>query len=131
MVSRLLGVYFLSFCLTGLYDGSMHNLCSITSPGMPGISNIYHGKTSRLSQRKLMSVNSYLGSRLSLIRSFLSGLLGSNTTYLSSFSRVPFSLLSTFRSVGAGVEANAILVPFDAGVIHGELRLVALMSISC
>jgi hypothetical protein len=38
----------------------------------------------------------YLGSRLLLIQSFLSELLGSTTTSLSSISRVPFSLLSAF-----------------------------------
>jgi hypothetical protein len=36
-------------------------LCSITSLGIPGISNICHAKTSRFSQRKVMNVTSYLG----------------------------------------------------------------------
>jgi hypothetical protein len=48
------------------------------------ISDIFHLKTSRVSQRKVMSMNSYLGSRLSLIQSFLSGLLASTTTSFSS-----------------------------------------------
>jgi hypothetical protein len=68
-----------------------------------------------------MSVSSYLRLRLSLIRSFLSGLLGTTATYLSSISRVTFSLLSTFRSVGTGIEADATWVPFDIGGIRGEL----------
>jgi hypothetical protein len=96
MVSRLSAVYLLSFCLINLYDGLMSNLCSITSLGIPSISDIFHAKTSRLSQRKVMSVNSYLGSRLSLIRSFLSGLIRSTTTPLSSMPMVPFSLLFAF-----------------------------------
>jgi hypothetical protein len=70
-----------------------------------------------------MSVNCYLGSRLSLIRSFLSGLLGSTATCLSSISRVPFSLLSAFLSADAEVEVDAIFVHFDAGGIHGELSI--------
>jgi hypothetical protein len=70
MVSCLYVVYLLSFYFTGLYDGSMPNLCSIISLGTPGISDICHAKTSRLSQRKVMSVSSYLGSSVELIRSF-------------------------------------------------------------
>jgi hypothetical protein len=38
MVSCLFGVYLLSFYLTGLYNGSMPGLCSITSLGISGIS---------------------------------------------------------------------------------------------
>jgi hypothetical protein len=34
MVSRLSGVDILHFCLTGLYDESIPNLCSITSLGI-------------------------------------------------------------------------------------------------
>jgi hypothetical protein len=71
MVSCLSGVYLLSFCFTGLYNG-----CSITSLGIPDISNISHAKTSRLSRRKVMSATSYLASRHVLIRSFLFRLLG-------------------------------------------------------
>jgi hypothetical protein len=73
MVSRLSGVYLLSFSLTGLYDGSMPNLCSITFLGIPGIYDIWHAKTLRLSWRKMMSVSFYLGSRSVLIQSVLSG----------------------------------------------------------
>jgi hypothetical protein len=96
MVSHLSVVYLLSFYLIRLNDGSMPNLCSITSVGISGISDIFHAKTSRLSWRKVMRVNSYLGSRFELIRSFLSGLLGSTKISLSSISTVPFSLLSAF-----------------------------------
>jgi hypothetical protein len=74
----------------------MPNLCSIISLWIPNISDIFHAKTSILSQRKVMSVNSYLESRLSLIQSFLSGLLGSTATSLSSVVMVPFRLLFTF-----------------------------------
>jgi hypothetical protein len=123
MVSCLSDVYLLSFCLIGLNDGSILNLSSITSLGILGISDIYHAKTSRLSRRKVMIVNSYLGSRLSLIWSFLSGLLGSTATPLSSVLVVSFSLLSTFRSAGDGFDLYAICVPFDAGGSRGELPM--------
>jgi hypothetical protein len=76
MVSCLSGVYLLSFYLIGLYDGSMSNLCSITSLGIPDISDIYHAMISRFSWRKVMSASSYLASRPMLIRSFFSRLLG-------------------------------------------------------
>jgi hypothetical protein len=89
MASHLSGVYLLSFCLIGLYDRSTPNFCSITSLEISGISDIFHAKTLKLSRRKVISVNSYLGSRLSLIRSFLSGFLGSTSTCLSSVCRVP------------------------------------------
>jgi hypothetical protein len=89
MVSRLSGVYLLSFYLIGLYDGSMLNLCSITSPGIPSIYDIYPVKTSRFSQRKVMSVSYYLASRPVLIQSFLPGMLGSIGTSLSSTSFFP------------------------------------------
>jgi hypothetical protein len=76
MVLRISGVYLLSFCLISLYDESMPNLCSITSLGIPSISNICHAKTSRFFWSKVMSVSSYLASRHVLNQSFLSGLLG-------------------------------------------------------
>jgi hypothetical protein len=44
MVSCLYGVYLLSFCLISLNDRSIPNLCSITSLGTPGISDIFHVK---------------------------------------------------------------------------------------
>jgi hypothetical protein len=123
MVSCLSGVYHLSFCLIGLYDGSISNLCSITSLGIPGIFDIFQEKTSTLPQRKVTSMNSYLGWRLSLIQSFLSGLLGSTKTSLSSIPMVSFSLLSAFQSVGDGVGSDAILVTFDAGGAHKVLPI--------
>jgi hypothetical protein len=80
MVSRLCDVYLLSFCLTGLYDESISNLCSITSLGILGISNICHIKISRFSQRKVISMSSYLESRHVLTRNFFSGSLTSART---------------------------------------------------
>jgi hypothetical protein len=70
-----------------------------------------------------MSANSYLGLRLSLIRSFLSRLLGSTTTSLSSVPTAPFSLLSAFLSTGDEVEHDAICEPFDTRGSHGELSM--------
>jgi hypothetical protein len=58
--SSLSGVYFLSFCLTDLYNWSMSNLCSITSLRISDIYDIYHAKTSRFSLRKVMRMSSYL-----------------------------------------------------------------------
>jgi hypothetical protein len=60
---------------------------------------------------------------LLLIQSFFLELLGSTATSLSFVSKVPFSLLSTLLSAGIGVEVDAILVPFDAGGIRGELPI--------
>jgi hypothetical protein len=82
MVSRLSGVYLLSFYLIGLNAGSMPNLCSITSLGISDISDICHEKTSRFSQRKLTSMSSYLASSSVLRRSFLLVSSGSTTTSL-------------------------------------------------
>jgi hypothetical protein len=96
------------------------------SLSIPGISDIFHAKTLRFTQRNVMSVNSYLGSRLPLIQSFLSGLLGSTTTSLSSVPRVPISLLSTFWSVGEGVVPDEIFVPSHARGTRGELLMGAL-----
>jgi hypothetical protein len=86
MVSHLSGVYPLSFCLISLYDGSMSNLCSITSVGISGIYDVCHTKASRFSWRKVMSMSSYLASRHVLTQSFLFGLLGLTGTSLSSAS---------------------------------------------
>jgi hypothetical protein len=71
-------------------------LYSITSPGILGISDIFYAKISILSRRKVTSTNSYLGSRFEMIWSFMSGLLGSTRTSLSSYGTVPFNLLSAF-----------------------------------
>jgi hypothetical protein len=117
MVSRLSGMYLLSFCLIVLYDGLKPNLCSITSLGISGISDICHTKTSRFSQRKAMSMTSYLASTRVLIRSFLSGLLGSTKTSLSSAS---FFFPSTDLSVGCWMDAEVPYAPFLADRGRGE-----------
>jgi hypothetical protein len=52
MASRLSGVYLLFFWLIGLNAGSISNLCSITSLGIPGIFDICHAKTSRFFSEK-------------------------------------------------------------------------------
>src|SRR3954469_12309139 len=48
---------------TGLDFGSTRNLCSANSLGTPGISNGFHATISQFPRRKLMSSNSYLGSK--------------------------------------------------------------------
>jgi hypothetical protein len=83
MVSCLSSVYILSFCLIGLNVGSMSNSCSITSLGIPGISDICYVKTSRFSLRKVMIASSYLTSSSVLRRSFFLMSSGSTTTSLS------------------------------------------------
>jgi hypothetical protein len=113
MVSCLSCVYLLSSCLIGLNAGSMPNLCSTTSLGIPGISDIYHVKASRFSQRKVMSMSSYLVSRSVLRRSFLS--VSSRSTG-TSLSMAPFFLLPTNWSVVGWFEVeptNALF--FSAG----------------
>jgi hypothetical protein len=79
----LSGVYLLSIYLISLYAGSMPNMCSITSIGILGISDIYHAKTLRLSQRKVTSADSYLVSRFTLTWTLLSRSLVSDRTSLS------------------------------------------------
>jgi hypothetical protein len=63
--------------LIGSNVGSIPNLCSITSLGIPGISDIFHVKISIFPQRKVMNVSSYLGLSFVLILSLLSRSLGS------------------------------------------------------
>jgi hypothetical protein len=116
MVLRLSGVYLLSFCLISLYDGSMPNLFSIIPLGISGISDICHVKASRFSQRKVMSVSSYLASRPILIQSFLSGLLGSTGTSLSSVS----FFLSACYLVGCWLDVEAPYAPFLVDGGRGE-----------
>jgi hypothetical protein len=116
MVSRLYGVYHLSLYLISLYDGSVSNLCSITSLWIPDISDICYAKTSRFSQRKVMSTSSYLANRPVLMRRFLSGSLGSADTSLSA---APFFLSSTNRSTGGWFDLEATCVPFLTEGGHG------------
>jgi hypothetical protein len=86
MVSHISDVYLISFCLTGLYDGSMPKLCSITPLGIPDIFDICHAKTSRFFWRKVMNVSSYLGSRHVLTQNFFSRSLKLVGTSLSTAS---------------------------------------------
>jgi hypothetical protein len=121
-------VHLLSLCLISLIDGSIPNLCSITTLGILSISNIFHAKTSRFSQRKVTNVRSYLGSSFELILNFLSESLGSaGISLLSTSSTVPFFFLSTFRSVGSWVEAKATMTLFYA-VVSMDTRGVLLVS---
>jgi hypothetical protein len=53
-----------SRCLTGLFFRSKCSLCSINSPGTPGMSAGFHVKMALFSWRNLMSACSYLGSKL-------------------------------------------------------------------
>jgi hypothetical protein len=93
---RLSRVYLLSFYLICLNDGSIPNLCSTTSLGILDISIIFHAKTSRFSQRKLMSVSSYLGLSFGSILSFFSGSAGlARISLLSPSSVVPSSFYPT------------------------------------
>jgi hypothetical protein len=95
----------------------MPNLCSITSLGISGISDICHLKRSRFSWRKVMSASSYLASSSMLIRSFLSGLLGSTGTFLSSAS---FFFMFIDSSTGCWLDAEAPYAPFLANGGRGE-----------
>jgi hypothetical protein len=100
MVSHLSGVYLLSFCLIGLYAGSKSNLCSITSLGIPDISDIWHAKTSIFFWRKVTSASSYLASKFALTWSFLSKSLGSGRTSLSMTSFfLSWRLISSLKGV--------------------------------
>ena len=47
-------------CFTGLEPGLIFKACSVTSLGMPGMSEGLHTKMSLLAQSKLTSVLSYL-----------------------------------------------------------------------
>jgi hypothetical protein len=125
MASHLSGVYLLSFCLIGLNDGSIPNLCLITSLGILGISDIFHAKTSRLSQRKVTSLSSYLGLGCEPILSFLSRSSGlARTSLLFSSSVIHFFLSFTFGSMGDWAEVEVVLTIFCPGVatsVHGVL----------
>jgi hypothetical protein len=129
MASHLTRVYLLSFYLIDLNDGSIPNLCSITSLGIPNISDIFHAKALRLSQRKVMSVSSYLGSSFELILNFLSESLGSTRTSLLSYSStIPVFLLSTFLLVSGLVEAEPMWMPFCT-VIPADAHGVMLVGV--
>jgi hypothetical protein len=70
-----------------------------------------------------MSVNFYLWSRLSLIWSFLSGLLGVHHNLLVFCFQDSLQLVLHLLINGHLSRADATLVPFDAGGICGELSI--------
>ena len=71
-------------CLAGFEPKTRCSVCSVTSLGMPGMSEGFHVKTSRLARRKSASSLSYLDGSLVPIHTFLVGLLGSISTTLVS-----------------------------------------------
>ena len=62
-----------SFCLMGLDPLLTLIICSANFLGTPGMSTGFQAKISLLSQRKLVSASSYLGSRFALIIAVFSG----------------------------------------------------------
>ena len=70
-------------CFTNLEPGRIWRVCSMTSLGMPGISEGFHAKMSLLSWRKSTNALSYSEESTVLIWTFLpSKLLGSKRTSL-------------------------------------------------
>jgi hypothetical protein len=70
-------------CFTGRAPAQMSSECSVTSLGMPGMSEGLHTKISAFARRKSTSTASYLGSSSEPILTFLSvSLLGSRETDL-------------------------------------------------
>ena len=85
-------------CLTGLEPSLIFKACLVTSLGIPSMSEGFHAKMSRLAQRKLTSVPSYLGERAVPMRTVLSAeLLGSTRTSLT-FSTGSKDLATRFAS---------------------------------
>ena len=80
MALRLSSLKWRRRCLAGFEPGMRHNMCSATSHGMPGMSDGFHGKTSRLAHRKSASSHSYLAGSLAPIRTVLVGSVGSIPT---------------------------------------------------
>jgi hypothetical protein len=71
-------------CLTGQAPAQMSSECSVTSLGMPGMSEGLHAKTSAFARRKSTSTASYLGSSSEPILTFLpASSLGSRETDLT------------------------------------------------
>jgi len=73
--------------LVGFEPEIRHNACSMTSHGIPGMSEGCHAKTLRLSRRKSTSSHSYLVRSWVPIRTVLVGSAGSIPTVLVSSSR--------------------------------------------
>jgi hypothetical protein len=132
MTLCLSGVYLLSFFLIGLNNESILNLCSITSLGILGISDIFHVKTSRFSQRKVTSVSSYLGLSFELILSFLfASLRLARTSLLSSSIVVPFSCCLPFDRQATGWRLRQHRSPSALSMLTRYHWSVALASMSC
>src|SRR3989337_4604051 len=101
---------FLTFCLTGRAWGQTARWCSITSLGMPGMSDACHANTSTFARRKVMSALSYLPSRVEL---------------MVKAPPVPSSLTATFL-VSGGAALDLLLLPVElsgtssTGTQHSE-----------
>ena len=80
-------------------------MCSATSHGMPGMSDGFHVKTSRLARRKSTSLHSYLAGSWVPIRTVLVGSVGSIPTALvSSSGRKAVEEVGLLQSGTAGVD---------------------------
>ena len=73
-----------NFYLIGFALGWIASLCSITSLGILGMLDGCYANMSTFAPRKVMSVSSYLGSRLEPIRMVLEGSVGPRGTVLTS-----------------------------------------------
>ena len=119
-------------CLTGFEPRTRHNACSVTSRGMPGISEGFHTKTSQLAHRKSASSHSYLARSWVPIHTVLVGSVGSIPTALVSSSRqkaveeVGLLWFGTARvddSSSCGGELKMLVVAHEGvreGVAHGD-----------
>ena len=92
-------------CLAGFEPRMRRSACSMTSRGMPDMSEGYHAKTSRLVHRKSMSSHSYLAGSWVPIRTILARSVGSIPTALvSSSERKAIEEVSLLQSRTAGVD---------------------------
>src|SRR3990170_7410752 len=97
---------FLTFCLTGRAWEQTARWCSITFLGTPGMSDGCHANTSTFARRKVMSVLSYLLSRVEL---------------MVKAPPVPSSLTDTFL-VSGGAALDFLLLPVE---LSGTSSMVA------
>ena len=86
MALRLLSSRRCRHCLAGFEPRMRRSACSATSRGMPGMSDGFHAKASRLARRKSMSSHSYLVGCWVPICTLLVGSVGSIPTALVSSS---------------------------------------------
>ena len=92
-------------CLAGFEPRTRCNVCSVTSHGMPGMSEGFHAKTPRLVHRKSASSHSYLAKSWVLIRTILVGSVGSIPTALvSSSGQKAVKEVGLLQSGTAGVD---------------------------